>query len=478
MWGPNSPTPPERDGWVGAEERVAGREGKILGRLPGKLRGRYGEPTMQMRTWKKLGMLALLGLFTSWIISSCSPSSTTGSTGSSEKAANGSAEVEFWTMQLQPQFTDYFNSLIAQFEKENPGTKVRWVDVPWADMQSKILTATSAGTAPDVVNLNPDFAAQLAGRNAWMDLDSRIPDKDRSQYLPKIWQAGTLDGKAFGIPWYLTTSVTIYNQDLLKKAGVASPPKTYAELAQVAKQVKEKTGKYAFFMTFVPEDSAEALQSFVQMGAPLLNAQGKAAFNTPAGKAVFQYWTDLYKQGLLPKEALTQGHRRAIELYQAGETAILTSGPQFLKTIETNAPAIAKVSATSPQISGDTAKKNVAVMNLVIPRNTDQPDAALKFALFVTNNANQLVFAKAANVLPSTTAALADGYFTTVGKAPLDKARLISAKQMQDAEVLLPVSKDIKELQKIIYDNLQASMLGEKTVDQAIADAAQEWDER
>ena len=49
-------------------------------------------------------------------------------------------------------------------------------------------------------------------------------------------------------------------------------------------------------------------------------------------------------------------------------------------------------------------------------------------------------------------------------------------------EAAVPISfnanKDIKELQKIVYDNLQASMLGEKTVDQAIADAAQEWDAR
>ncbi|MCU0570051.1 MAG: sugar ABC transporter substrate-binding protein [Oculatellaceae cyanobacterium Prado106] len=426
------------------------------------------------RIWKKLGICALLGLVLSWVVSSCSPSPQANSGG---QAASGQAEVEFWTMQLQPQFTDYFNTLIGQFEQANAGVKVRWVDVPWADMQSKILTATSAGTAPDVVNLNPDFAAQLAGRNAWLTLDDRIPSPDRQQYLPKIWQAGTLDGKSFGLPWYLTTSVTIYNQDLLQQAGVAQPPKTYSELATVAKQIKDKTGKYAFFTTFVPEDSAEVLQSFVQMGATLLDAQGKAAFNTPAGKAVFQYWTDLYKQDLLPKETLTQGHRRAIELYQAGETAMLSTGPQFLKTIATNAPAIAQVSAAAPQITGTTGKKNVAVMNLVIPRNTDQPDAALKFALFVTNNTNQLAFAKAANVLPSTGDALKDGYFTS-GDAALDKARAISAQQMADAEVLLPANKDIKELQKIVYDNLQAAMLDEKTVDQAIADAAQEWDER
>jgi putative chitobiose transport system substrate-binding protein len=435
---------------------------------------------MLKKLWRKIGIFALLGLALSWAIASCSPTPSGQSKAGQPNAGQTGGEVEFWTMQLQPQFTDYFNQLIAKFEQGNPGTQVKWVDVPWADMQSKILTAVSAGTAPDVVNLNPDFAAQLAGRNAWMELDGKVAAGDRAQYLPKIWQANTLDGKSFGLPWYLSTSITIYNQDLLKQAGVAQPPTTYTELAQVAEQVKEKTGKYAFFTTFVPEDSGEVLQSFVQMGAPLLNQQGKAAFNTPEGKAVFQYWTDLYKQGLLPKEALTQGHRRAIELYQSGEVALLSTGAQFLKTIATNAPAVAKVSASAAQISGRTQKKNVAVMNLVIPRNTDVPDAALKFALFVTNDVNQLSFAKAANVLPSTQKALQDGYFTAIAASapPLDQARMISAKQMQDAEVLLPNIKDIKQLQKIVYDNLQAAMLGEKAIDQAVTDAATEWDER
>ncbi len=383
-------------------------------------------------------------------------------------------------MQLQPDFTDYFNKLIAQFEQENPTTKIRWVDVPWADMQRKILTAVSAKTAPDVVNLNPDFASQLAQRNAWLTLDDKVTSEVRQQYLPKIWQASTLNEKSFGIPWYLTTRVAIYNTDLLQKAGVSKPPATYAELATIAKQIKTKTGKYAFFTTFVPEDSGEVLESFVQMGVNLIDAQGKAAFNTPQGKAAFQFWVDLYKNELMPKEALTEGHRHAIDLYQQGQTAILASGAEFLNTIAKNAPTIAKASASAPQITGETAKKNVAVMNLVIPRDTDVPDAALKFALYVTNDTNQLSFAKAANVLPSTVKALQDSYFQTApaNATPVDKARIISAKQMQDAEVLIPAMKDVKQLQKVIYDNLQAAMLGQKTVDQAIAEAADQWNQR
>ncbi|KAM3097784.1 ABC transporter substrate-binding protein [Phormidesmis sp. 146-12] len=426
----------------------------------------------QMRAWKKFGVLALLGIVLSWLVSCGAPAV--------RQQASSSREVEFWTMQLQPQFTDYFNQLIATFETENPGTKIRWVDVPWAEMERKILTAVAAKSAPDVVNLNPNFASQLATRNAWLELDSKVPAEVKQQYFSNIWQSSTLDGKSFGLPWYLTTRVAIYNNDLLKQAGLTKPPTTYAELAQAAKQIKDKTGKYAFFATLVPEDSGEVLESFVQMGVQLVDGQGKAAFNTPQGKAAFQYWVNLYKNGLMPKEVLTEGHRHAIDLYQQGQTAILASGAEFLKTIEKNAPSISKVSASAPQITGDTGKKNVAVMNLVIPRDTDQPDAALKFALFVTNDQNQLSFAKAANVLPSTIKASEDRYFTNIpaDATPVDKARMVSASQLKTAEVLIPAMKDVKELQKVVYQNLQAAMLGQKTVDQAVNDAAQGWNGR
>jgi len=425
-----------------------------------------------LRFWKRFFLFILCGLWLSWL-GSCSGDSV------DQTSVEGQAG-EFWTMQLQPQFTDYFNDLIARFEADHPDITVRWVDVPWADMQSKILTAVSAGTAPDVVNLNPDFASQLAGKNAWLTLDERIPEAVKQRYLPKIWQASTLQGNSFGIPWYLTARVTLYNQDLFRQAGLEKAPETYEELATVAKQIKENTGKYAFFISFVPDDAADVLQSFVQMGVPLVDESGQAAFDTPAGRAVFQYWTDLYQQELLPREVLTQGHRRAVELYQAGETAILAAGAEFLSTIEKNAPSIAAATASAPQITGKTGKKNVAVMNLIIPRATEVPEAALEFALFVTNDANQLAFAKAANVLPSTVNALQDAYFTEVpaDASPVDLARSVSAAQMADAEVLIPAMEDVKELQRIIYDNLQAAMLGQKSVAEAVSEAASQWNAR
>ncbi len=391
-----------------------------------------------------------------------------------------SGAIEFWTMQLQPKFTNYFQEVIAKFEQAHPGTKVKWVDVPWSGMESKILAAMQAKTAPDVVNLNPDFAAQLAAKNAWLELDSRLVNGESKQYLPGMWQANSLNEKSFGLPWYLTTNITIYNQELFKKAGITQPPKTYQELAQVAKQIKEKTGKYAFFATLVPEDANDVLESLVQMGVELVNASGQAAFNTATGKAAFKYWVDLYQQGLLPKEVLTQGHKQGMQLYQSGEIALLSAGAPAVNDIAKNAPQIAKVSAIAPQISGQTGKISVAVMNMVVPRMSKNPDAAVKFALFVTNAANQLAFANSSDTLPSQVQAITD-YQTQINrgeKSALAQGKAISASQLGKAEVLIPPMKDIGILKKAIYENLQAAMLGEKTIDQAIDLAANTWNNK
>ena len=76
-------------------------------------------------------------------------------------------------------------------------------------------------------------------------------------------------------------------------------------------------------------------------------------------------------------------------------------------------------------------------MNLVIPESTDVEAAAIKFATYVTNDANQLEFAKQANVLPSTVEAMKDSYFSEVSaeSTPVEVARSVSASQLGDAAV-------------------------------------------
>ncbi len=377
--------------------------------------------------------------------------------------------LEFWTMQLKPEHTVLLEGILAKFP-----LPVKWVDVPWADMERKILAAVAAGTAPDVVNLNPQFAVKLAQRHTLLDFGRQVSPQEQAVYFPNLWQSNRLNGVIFGVPWYISTQITIYNRALFQKAGLDpnQPPRNYQELRQVAQVIHRQTGKYAFLPTF---DTAQILEAWVKTGVQLIDTNHQAKFNSPAGLAAANYWVNLYRDQLIPRETLTEGHRKAVELYQAEETALLLSGPQFLESIAKNAPQLAQVTGVSPQLTGSLAKTNASAMNIVVPKNTLHAREAVRLALFITNDRNQLALAKAANLLPSTRQAAQDRFFTAVAPDIATTGRLVSAQQLATAEVLIPPFDNLDLLQKFIYEELQLAMLGKKTAAQAVQSAADKW---
>ena len=402
--------------------------------------------------------------------------------GGGKAPAEERRELSVWTLDLAPRFNTYMRALIADWERRNPGVSVRWTDVPWSSVERKLLASVYARTAPDVVNLNPVFAANLASKGGLLNLDNQLPAAAAAAYLPGIWAAGRQGDVQFAIPWYLTARVTMANRDLLRRAGYAAPPRRWQEVPAYAEAVKRRTGRYALFVTVVPDDSAELLESMVQMGVTLLDGRRRAAFDTPAGRRVFAFWSDLYRRGLLPREVVSQGYRRAIELYQAGELALVASGPDFLRNLQTNAPGIAAITGSWPPLTGDDGAANVAVMNLVVPKQTRLPREAIDFALFLSNAPNQLAFAEEARVLPSSRQALSQLESRLRGGLPaepqqrlVEEARILSARTLADARVLVPPTPGLKRLQSIVYTQLQRAMLGEIDSDAALRQAAAEW---
>ena len=409
------------------------------------------------------------------------------SLGSCARPGPGGADgrvLNFWTLDLAPKFNAYVLGLIAAWEGQNPGIRVRWTDVPWSSVERKLLAAVFARTAPDLVNLNPPFAANLASKGGLRDLTEVLPAGAAGAYLPAIWEAGRqgvgASAEQFAIPWYLTARISMANRRLLERAGYGAPPLQWSGVPAYAEAVRRRTGRYALFVTVVPDDSAELLEILVQMGVQLLDGQQRAAFNSPAGRRAFAFWSDLYRRGLLPREVVSQGYRRAIELYQSGDLAQVATGPDFLRNLQTNAPGIAAVTAPYVPLSGAGGEANVAVMNLVVPRQSALAAEATRFALFLTNGPNQLAFAEQARVLPSNQVALQQLEASLEGQLKgqeslVLRARLLSAQTLRRARVLVPASPGVKRLQAIVYTQLQRAMLGQVDSDAALATAADEW---
>ena len=373
---------------------------------------------------------------------------------------------------------------MADWATLHPGDPVRWTDLPWGSVERKLLAAVYARTAPDVVNLNPPFAANLASKGGLTDLTPLLPSDAAERYLPSVWQAcRDPDAGQIAVPWYLTVRLSLVNRQLLDQADIAAPPTRWDEIPAFARQIRERTGRYGLFMTTVPDDSAEMLETLVQMGVSLLDSQRRAAFHSPAGRRAFQFWTELYQEGLLPREVVSQGQRRAIELFQSGDVAMAATGAEFLRSIQTNAPGVAAVTESHPPVTGADGTANVALMTLAVPRQSTKQALALQLALLLTDATNQARFATEARVLPSSVEALAmvrsqlqNEQTGTPQQDQIRYARLLSATTLERSRVLVPALPGIKRLQKILYTQLQRAMLGQVDSAKAVGTAAFEWD--
>ncbi|WP_066963482.1 sugar ABC transporter substrate-binding protein [Microbulbifer sp. Q7] len=387
-------------------------------------------------------------------------------------AAAAAVQVQFWTMQLSPFHDEYVTGLIDEFERLHPDVQVKWVDVPWKEMEKKMLASVAAGTAPDVVNLNPQFAAKLAEFGALANPEHYLSEQQVAAYLPNIWKANRFEGESFAIPWYLSTTITIYNRALLERAG-ASVPANFSELLVTAQVLQKKLGKYAYFPAM---DGSRPLENLAATGVDLVGDDNSVGFDNAQGLAFFRFNRDLYQQELIPKNVLTEGHHKAVDLFQSGQVALITTGMQFLQTIETNAPELYGSVDVAPQLKSPASKSNVAVMNLAVPKMSAHKDAAFQFASFVTNHRNQMALARRIPLLPSTAESYRDPFFQLPeNPSVVDRARVISAEQVLNGGVLVPPIPKYSKLKTNFVFNLQSAMVGDLTAEEALQRTSDTW---
>lgn len=394
-------------------------------------------------------------------------------------ADDGTKTISIYTMQLKPTYTSYMEDVFARFEKQYPGVKVRWLDVPAQEYETKLMSLIASGKAPDVQNLPYAYMLRLNSRGLLLGLDDFISSDARASYVQSILESGcTINGQLLAVPWYLATGVTMYNRSIFEAAGLDpnKPPLNVDELFVIARQIKQKTDKFAFTMTLSEEGFLK--QILFDNGIPLTNPERtKATFNTTEAVRLISEYKKLYDEGVMPREAVREEHRRAIELYKSGRTALLQSGPQFLMQIR-EATDVYEATDIGPAFPiGKTGKYGCDTQNLSVYVKTPYPKEALNLALWVTNAENQLAFCKMVTIFPSVKEALADPYFSQPGKTPEDMARNIGAKQMQTAIVNLPELPHLAELNKAMIETVNKIFLQNVPVESALAEAETRWTE-
>src|SRR5690606_6317640 len=100
----------------------------------------------------------------------------------------------------------------------------------------KLITATIAGTPPDVIWFGRHAMGMWAPRGAFRSLDDlmardgvRIED-----YYPGTFQEVEWEGRHYALPWNVDCRVLFCNLELLRRGGFDRPPEDWDELERMA----------------------------------------------------------------------------------------------------------------------------------------------------------------------------------------------------------------------------------------------------
>ncbi len=391
----------------------------------------------------------------------------------------GRKHVTFLTMQLRPTFDDYFLPLIEQYERENPDIDIDWIDYPWQNYETKLMTAFLARSAPDVINLPSVSLPTYIRSGTILPLDDIVDPEARASYVQSILtDSGVYDGQLWAVPWYAAPEVAFVNTSILKEAGLTidDVPRDYADVPAFCETILEKTGKYGFYPVYV---EGGKLRVFLwERGVSLVSEDGtRAAFNTPEGLAVFEFWVDLYRRELVPRDAVTATHRIPLDQYKTGNLAVLTTGPQLARQFQSDTPEIYEATEVLPLPRWKGHEEHlVSLFVFAVSARTHHPEESARFAEFLTNAPNQLEFAKRTVTLPSVTTALEDPFFTHPEDSLRGRMFAVAAQGTRKGQVFRPVRENAEVLE-VLADATEAALLGNMTPKEALDDAEERVNE-
>ena len=259
----------------------------------------------------KIGSAAVLTLAIA-TTAACGGSGGSGASGGSA-ALTAHGPVKIW-LSNNPEEVAWGKDMVKAWNTAHPKEQVTAQEIPAGKTSEEVIgAAITAGNAPCLVyNTSPAAVPQFQKQGGLVALDSFPGGKSyvEARSGASADQYKSPDGKFYQIPWKSNPVMIFYNKDMMKKAGVDpnSPPlATYDQFLATSKKVVSSGAAQAAIW---PAPSSEFFQSWfdfyplyaAESGGAQLVKDGKATFDSDAGKKVANFWRTMYAEKLAPQE--------------------------------------------------------------------------------------------------------------------------------------------------------------------------------
>ena len=317
-------------------------------------------------------------------------------------------------------------AMTADFEKANPGIKVK---------------------------------AEFAEHKVLTDVSDKITPDMKKGVLPGAWTTVQYKDHAYGMPWILDTKYLFYNTEMLKKAGIAHPPKTWAELEKDAAILKQKKiVEFPIVWSWTQQEAVicDYTTLVAAYDGQFIDSSGKPAFQTGGGVDALNYMVDTMDKGLTnphSKEYLEEDVRR---VFSSGEAAFALNWT-YMYAMANGDPKESKIVGKvgvvpAPGVEGKSKASAVnGSMGLGIPASSQHQDEAWKYITYITSQQVQNKYAKLS--LPIWGSSYSDPDVTK-GQEELVKAAKISLGLMYPRPTTPTYTQLSTQLQQAIHSAL------------------------
>ncbi len=291
---------------------------------------------------------------------------------------------------------------VDAYKESNPDVEIELLKLPYSGLMEKlVLDLKEATGAYDLLMMDDTWVTGFAAANWLTDLTEFVAAK--GEELDPDFIGAAVDaarypykpgnGAVYGIPFVGNVELFVYRQDLFEKYGIAAPPKTWDDVMNAAKTISEKEdGVYGvvFRGTKGNPITSGFLPIFWAFGASVIDAEGKAAVNSPEGIAALKFFLELAKYA--PKGVEIYNSSEVKDMLFSGGAAIATEvWPSWVPGMDDpeKSKVVGKMAVTVHPAQNAKASPMIGVWHLAIPAASQRKDVAYDFLKFVTSQEMQ-----------------------------------------------------------------------------------------
>ena len=388
-------------------------------------------------------------------------------------SAQEKVQINYWHVNADTQGGKTVDELVKKFNESQDEIEVVATFNPdmYKGLMQNMQAAVAGGNTPDVVQIGWAFVDYFSENFEYNTPQSIIDqfDAENKNYLEDNFLENVLDlavnkdGELVGLPYSISNPVLYINKDLLKEAGLdENGPKTWEEVREFAKTVKEQTGKYGFYLQ-QPADNW-ATQALLESNGANFIEDGKAAFASPEGIEAYKLWADMVNED---QTAVNLPWDQGVQSFIQGEVAMLFTTIAQRTNVQSNAQFdVATITAPS---WGDKDIRIPAGGAMLVLTSQDEAkkEATWKFMKFLYENENVLAWTEGTGYVPST-ATVKD---SDEMKKFLEENLMMEAAMVQMDKVnkwaSFPGQAGL-EAEQMLLDMRDAILTGKKTVEEAL----------